>query len=134
LTIQYFYAIYVRRRNHLAQKNSGVKVTKIQTGSDGNFLWKLDFSDRSEGGLTPQLQVRIKTMLIRFSKRARHAFLLEWEGGRVPAGAVVQGRSIVSTKEGCALDEHDGEVGIYERILDSGGTDRKLQKMLLFVR
>lgn len=114
------------------QQNSEVKVTAFERGADGKFVFKPDPNAKSLHELMAQRRIPLE--LLRFGRLAKGVFLLEWEGNRIPKGVVLGTRTIANTKEGCVLDAEGAEIGIYERVLDSGCESRMSQKMLVFLK
>jgi len=69
-----------------------------------------------------------------FRKRSKRAFLLEWEGGSSPDGAVVGKDTITSIQGGrVSFANHSNTAAIYERIARGGGERHEIQKIIVFL-
>lgn len=66
-------------------------------------------------------------------KQANDAFILMWEGNKIPRGAVVNGYAIGWTQNGQVLSVDGEMIGVYDRILEYGGESEKEQQMLVFL-
>lgn len=66
------------------------------------------------------------------AQAAKQAFRLEWEGHKVPRGAIVGGHIISWTQNGQVIA--GGEmVGTYERTIEFGGEGGNRQEMLIYL-
>ena len=63
----------------------------------------------------------------------KRAFFLEWAGeNKIPQGAQIQGKEIFWTQNGRAIDSQGNILGVYERLLKFGGTNKLQHQMLVF--
>ena len=110
--------------------NSPVTVTKLERRPDGSIGPTATSVPETISEL--ELHIINTKVLRKTSERAKEIFLLEWEGDKVPCGAVINGRSIDWTQHGMVMSDHGEDMGVYERIVEFGGASRKEQKMLVF--
>jgi hypothetical protein len=90
-----------------------------------------------EGNLTNQINVNLGdtklseqiTKLVQESSFDKEIYLLEWEGTRVPRGAIIKGKEVGWTQHGFIYDKQGQILGYYERLIDSSDS----QAMLAFV-
>lgn len=111
-------------------ENPEVKITKLERRPDGSFG-----PEAKLGAQTPEqevIQAQATGLLRRIAERAKEIFLLEWEGNKIPRGAVICGKSITWTQHGRVISEGDEDIGTYERLVEFGGKSGKEQKMLVF--
>lgn len=89
------------------------------------------------GGEQTNIQIELTEGVIEglraeFMKRADDAFILIWEGDKIPRGAEINGYQIIWTQNG-VVQSHDGEIiGVYDRLMEYGGPSHKEQQMLVF--
>lgn len=112
-------------------QNSAVKVTKLERRPDGSLGPEAKLGASSEE--QQELQTAMNGLLRRMAERARHIFLLEWEGNKVPRGTVVDGKTIAWTQNGMVTSQSGDEIGVYERLVEFGGKTGRQQQMLVFV-
>ncbi len=65
-------------------------------------------------------------------QRAQRAFVLVWEGNKIPRGAKVLNHTIAWTQHGVVTDDAGGVIGMYDRLLEFGGQSGKLQVMVVY--
>ena len=68
--------------------------------------------------------------------RATHAgraFILDWEGGRVPCGVKILDVEIGMTQHGLVTNPDGDMIGTYDRLIDSRGTDKNKHRMLIYL-
>ncbi len=66
-------------------------------------------------------------------RHAKQAFCLEWEGNKVPRGAVVGAHTVAWTQNGQVVSDMHEMVGTYERIVEFGGESGRHHKMHVFL-
>jgi len=110
--------------------NPEVKITKLKRRPDGSFGPEAKFGARTNE--QEIIQTLATDLLRRLAEQAKDVFLLEWEGGKVPRGAVVNGKTIAWTQHGIVTSQKSKDIGTYERTVEFGGVGRKEQKMLVF--
>lgn len=66
-------------------------------------------------------------------QRARKILHLQWEGSKIPRGAVIDGTEIVWTQNGQVTGAGGKSIGTYERLVEFGGFSGNDQQMLVFV-
>ena len=81
----------------------------------------------------PQLDGRVNAILGRMKKNSSHAYILRWEGNKVPRGAVVGSETLSWTQNGCAHNETGEIVGTYERVVEFGGDKGNEQAMIVYL-
>lgn len=107
-----------------------VKVTEIEKRPDGSFGPHVTL-----GAQTPEEfggEIQLNELLGKFASLAQKFFLLEWEGNKIPRGAVVCGHTIDWTQNGI-VSSRGARIGTYERLVEFGGANHREQKMLVFV-
>ena len=62
----------------------------------------------------------------------KSAYILKWEGSKVPRGAVVNDETLAWTQNGRAHNQSGKIVGNYERIVEFGGDSGKEQVMIVY--
>ena len=82
----------------------------------------------------PTADAQVNNLLVKIKERATKIFLLKWEGGKVPQGAVVCGQEIAWTQHGIVNATNGNQIGTYERTVEFGGETKNEQQMLIFVR
>lgn len=68
-------------------------------------------------------------------ERARagsQTYLVEWEGGKIPRGASIDGVPIGWTQNGMVSGAAGEQIGTYERLLEHGGASGQEHKMLIY--
>jgi len=80
-----------------------------------------------------QTQAQVGGLLAAVQRTATQAFRLEWQGNKVPDGAVVGGHTISWTQNGQVIDDEGEFIGTYERIVEFGGESRREQKMHVYL-
>ena len=81
----------------------------------------------------PQLEGLVNTLLSRMKKSSSHAYILRWEGNKVPRGAVVGSETLSWTQNGCAHNETGEIIGTYERVTEFSGDSGKEQVMIVYL-
>lgn len=66
---------------------------------------------------------------VRWLSAGKETYLIEWTGGRVPRGAIVNGKEIDWTQHGIVYS-NGKQIGYYERIIDD--LRQPTQAMLVF--
>lgn len=78
----------------------------------------------------------IVSNLARKLSSGKDVFLVEWEGGRIPHGAIIKDQEVTWTQHGIVYtttkDGYGKEIGFYERIIDD--LTRQPQVMLIFAQ
>lgn len=74
-----------------------------------------------------------KGMIARWRERARKIFHLKWEGSKIPRGAMIDGTEIGWAQNGQVVGVDGKTIGVYDRLVEFGGTSGKEQQMLIFV-
>lgn len=80
--------------------------------------------------LTETMVEGLRRELMKVSDKA---FMLIWEGNKVPRGAEVSGHKIGWTQNGQVLADTGKMIGVYDRIMEYGGDHGKTQQMIVFV-
>jgi len=80
----------------------------------------------------PEADKRFNVLLSRIKKSCKHAYILKWEGSKVPRGAVVGSETLAWTQNGCANNQSGEIVGTYERVVEFGGDSRREQVMIVY--
>jgi hypothetical protein len=81
----------------------------------------------------PNVDARVNTILTAAKGYAKHAYLLNWEGNKVPRGAVVGDETLAWTQNGCAHNQSGQIVGTYDRVVEFGGDSGKEQVMIVYM-
>lgn len=81
----------------------------------------------------PKVDRKINTLLAEARKYCKHAYILRWEGGKIPRGAVVGSEILSWTQNGCAHNQSDDIVGTYERVVEFSGDSGKEQVMIVYM-
>ena len=81
----------------------------------------------------PEINERINALLSGIRKDCKSAYILRWEKGRVPSGAVVGDETLGWTQHGMASNQSGKIVGTYERIVDSGGNSGREHVMVVYM-
>jgi len=100
----------------------GKPVTGIKLGAGENAQFQFQ--------LTQALVNDLQTELM---KVAEDAFILLWDGNKIPRGAEVNGHRIGWTQNGQVLSDEGGMIGVYDRLMQYGGPSGKEQQMIVFV-
>lgn len=94
------------------------------------------FEPEAKLGAQTDEQITIQTtatgLLQKIAERANDIFLLEWEGNKIPRGAIINGRSIGWTQNGIVVSDQGENMGTYKRTVEFGGANKSEQKMLVF--
>lgn len=80
----------------------------------------------------PQIDAQVNTLLARFKATYKHAYVLRWEGGKIPRGVVVGGETIAWTQHGVVNNESGQMVGVYDRVVEFGGKSGREQVMIVY--
>jgi len=112
-------------------ENPPVKVTKLEKKPDGSLgptanLGQAETADQ----LATQLNADLALQAV--ASCAKSFFLLEWEGGKVPRDAEINGKKVAWTQHGLVTDTEGKTIGTYERLAEFGGKSGNMQKMLVF--
>lgn len=108
------------------EPNPVVRITKLDRKPDGSVG-----PQASLGNF--KLDLLNSMLLEKLAARARAFFLLEWEGSKIPRGAVIAGHTIAWTQNGQVLTESGEFIAVYARLSEFGGTSRREQKMVVFL-
>ena len=81
----------------------------------------------------PQVDARLNALLERRRENANHAYVLRWEGNKVPRGAVVGGETLAWTQNGTVHNQSGRIVGTYDRVVQFGGESGKEQVMIIYM-
>lgn len=100
----------------------GKPVMAVKLGDDVNVNIQIKLTEIAAEGLRAELM-----------RQANDAFLLLWEGNKIPRGAEVNGYRIGWTQNGKVLSADGKMIGVYDRLLEYGGESKKEQQMLVFV-
>lgn len=111
--------------------NPEVKITKLENRSDSSLGPEAKLGAQTEEQF--RIQAKATDLLREIADRAKEVFLLEWEGNKIPRGAVINGNSISWTQHGIVTSAKGEMMGIYERLVEFGGISGKEQKMLVFI-
>lgn len=87
------------------------------------------------GARTPEQEIfqsKATGLLRAIAAQAKGIFLLEWDGSKVPRGAVVNGEEITWTQNG-QVHTPGGQIGVYERLMEFGGVSNSSHKMIVYV-
>ena len=106
-------------RQALAQ-GKPVKGVKLGADPTGNFQFQL----------TESLAQDLHGELM---KAADDAYILMWDGNKVPRGTQFAGHTIGWTQNGQVLSVEGKMIGVYDRILEYGGESGKEQQMIVFL-
>jgi len=109
-------------------ENPPVKVTDITDKLGGNL--PLDRQIKLGDAKLDQI---VNTLLNPIKKAIKGAYLLEWEGGKIPRGAVVGDKTLAWTQNGFAHGEDGRMVGTYDRIVEFGGANKQKQIMVVYL-
>ena len=112
-------------------ENPSVKVTKLERRPDGSFGPEANLGAQNSEQIV--IQATATGLLRKIAERAKGIFLLEWEGNKIPRGAIVCDKRIAWTQHGLVTGESGKNIGTYERLVEFGGASGKEQKMLVFV-
>src|SRR5690242_2886438 len=105
-----------------------VKVTDIShlVGNGVHLGKKVDLGE-------PSLNDRVNSILDTMKTTSDQAYVLRWEGNKVPRGAVVGSETLSWTQNGCAHNQTGEIVGTYERLVEFGGASGKEQVMVVYL-
>ena len=112
------------------ETNPEVKITKLERRPNGSFgpAAKLGAQTAEEIAI----QGTATGILRKMADRNKDIFLLEWEGNKIPRGAVINGKPIAWTQHGMVTSDGGENIGVYERTVEFGGASHKEQKMIVF--
>ena len=104
-----------------------VKVTDISNllGEDLPLNNQVDLGD-------PEADARVNSLLERRRDGANHAYILRWEGSKVPRGAIVGDETLAWTQNGTAHNRSGRMVGTYDRVVVFGGESGQEQAMIVY--
>jgi len=77
----------------------------------------------------PKVSSKFNSLMSVIKSRATHAYLLRWEGGKIPRGAVIDGETIAWTQNGDVISESGKTIGSYDRVV--GGGERGREQMMI---
>ena len=100
----------------------GKPVTGINLGADGNRNFQFQLTQDLLNGLRSELM-----------KASDDAFILIWDGNKIPRGAEVNGHRIGWTQNGQVLSDSGEMIGVYDRLMEYGGESKKEQQMIVFL-
>ncbi|MCR4281403.1 MAG: hypothetical protein NUV88_03675 [Candidatus Kaiserbacteria bacterium] len=106
-----------------------VKVTEISTEHAKAPRQDLDLGVRFE--VDRQLERQVSDALGQLQSAAKKSYKLEWEGNKIPRGAIVDGKTIAWTQNGQVVDDQGNMIGTYDRTIEFGGDSGKQQEMLV---
>lgn len=66
-------------------------------------------------------------------KASDDAYILMWDGNKVPRGTQLAGHTVGWTQNGQVLSDKGEMIGVYDRILEYGGETGKEQQMIVFL-
>lgn len=112
------------------EANPEVKITKLERRPDGSFGPEAKLGAHTDEQVA--IQATATGLLQKIAERARGIFLLEWEGNKIPRGAVINGKPVGWTQHGMVRSDQGEDMGTYERTVEFGGASGKEQKMLVF--
>lgn len=112
------------------EANPEVKITKLERRPDGSFGPEARLGAQTDDQVA--IQTTATVLLQKIAGKAKDIFLLEWEGHKIPRGAILNGRSIGWTQHGMVTSDKGENMGTYERTVEFGGASGKEQKMLVF--
>ena len=75
----------------------------------------------------------VNKILSAMRHHANKVFHLQWEGNKIPRGALIEGAEIAWTQNGMVSGSKGENIGTYERLVEFGGASGKEQQMLVFV-
>ena len=110
--------------------NLEVKVTKLERMADGSFNLEVDIEASSDGEF--RIQDIANELLRGRTRDAQNLFLLEWEGGDNPRGALIDGKPIDQTHNGLVLNQSGEQIGTYQRLVGEAGQSGCEHKILVF--
>lgn len=111
-------------------ENHVIKVTKLERRPEGSLGPKAGRREKTKEKNAGEMNATAR--LQEMANSAKEVFLLEWEGNKIPYGAVINGRSIGWTQHGLVTNNVGIPIGTYERMVEWGGDSGKEQKMLVF--
>jgi hypothetical protein len=100
-----------------------VEITEITTE---NILTVCNFKDESD-------KKSALKKITEHEKNMGKTFLLKWQGGRIPRGAVIEDKEISWTQDRVVSDIQNKKIGSYQRLIQFGGKSRKNQEILVFL-
>ena len=113
--------------NNPSERN--VTVLPIPLEEAAGEPMEIDLGEGSEAE-----EERISSLLETMRSRADAAYLLSWQGSRVPSGARIGNYAIAWTQHGLVRSEEGYDIGVYHRIQDGAGPDQSdgANMMLVF--
>jgi hypothetical protein len=108
-------------------EQSQVKVTDISS------LLGEDLPLGKKVILGSPIDERINVRLDRMKKNCSHAYVLRWEGNKVPYGAVIGTETIAWTQNGVVNNKSGKIIGTYERAIEFGGYTGREQVMVVYM-
>jgi hypothetical protein len=108
-----------------------VKITKPQSKPSDSKGPEARLGARNEQ--EKAIQADTTGLLGKLAELATEIYLLEWEGGKIPRGAVLNGKEIGWTQHGMVTSTTGEMMGTYERSVEFGGANKQEQKMLVFL-
>ena len=107
------------------ETNPQVKITKLESGAS--------CIPNANLGTSGSIRINVNEILARLAHTANELFLLEWEGNKIPRGASINGKEIAWTQNGVVVSADNQTVGVYERLVEFGGTSGNEQKMIVAI-
>ncbi len=109
-------------------KNSEITVTDVTESVPVS-----DPSKKVDLGGGAERNAMADRLLAMRRQRSQKVFRLSWKGGKVPEGAVVDGKRVVYTRDGSVIGGEGSVIGTYDRMLEFGGAKRDEHEMLVFM-
>ena len=106
-----------------------VKITELEEKQEG-FCPKVSVGATSAEEI--HIEMNTKLVLLALASASKKFYLLEWEGNKIPRGAVIEGKTISWTQNGIVMSTDGKQIGTYERTVEFGGPSGREQKMIVF--
>jgi hypothetical protein len=75
---------------------------------------------------------KFNSLLTAIRGHATHAYILRWDGSKIPRGAVIDGETIAWTQHGMVTSESGKTIGTYDRVVEFGGQSGNEQAMIVY--
>ena len=110
----------------------GFLALKLKSSNTPNIKTSVTFGSSGEIDLElSEIESNVDALL-QLLKLGKDAYLLMWNGSKVPSNAVVNGIEIDHTQHNMVTS--DGEmVGTYDRIVEYGGPNKRAQALILYL-
>lgn len=79
------------------------------------------------------IEQKYNALLNQAKQNSENAFILAWEGNKIPRGAEIAGKKIAWTQNGVVTADDGSIIGTYDRVTEWGGKSGKEQSMVVFV-